>query len=267
MVAELANEQASPKAEADEKVGNVDYDYKDHLIYRSEMAGGKFMVREAATKGNIGALVGRGFSTMEEAKAAVDEKIGAVGAAQKPDISYRNSADGLFTSFFPNTPEGEKAWNIINATPGAEGGKVLAAHAESTITQLRDAGYTVAEDASTPTVADDDALLAELAESPDAFAIGSVKFQAFAVKIRQGKQRVWGIRVLENGKEMNPADGNGSGFKSDTKASMIEDMERSYAAITKIGDKAKNENRWRESVRASWSDHPASRQSSRRRQK
>lgn len=84
------------------------------------------------------------------------------------------------------------------------------------------------------------------AESPDVFAIGSVKFQAFAVKIRQGKQRVWGIRVLENGKEMNPADGNGAGFKSDTKASMIEDMERSYAAITKIGDKAKNENRWRE---------------------
>ncbi len=86
----------------------------------------------------------------------------------------------------------------------------------------------------------------EQVESSDVFAIGSVKFQAFAVKIRQGKQRVWGIRVLENSKEMNPADGNGSGFKSDTKASMIEDMERSYAAITKIGDKAKNENRWRE---------------------
>lgn len=86
----------------------------------------------------------------------------------------------------------------------------------------------------------------EQAESPDVFAIGSVKFQAFAVKIRQGKQRVWGIRVLENGKEMNPADGNGSWFKSDTKASMIEDMERSYAAITEIGDKAKSENRWRE---------------------
>ena len=98
-----------------------------------------------------------------------------------------------------------------------------------------------------------DALLAELAQksgeqdgSPDVFSVGSVKFQSFAVKIRQGKQRVWGIRVLENGKEMNPADGNGAGFKSDTKASMIEDMERSYAAITKIGDKEQNENRWRE---------------------
>lgn len=189
---------------------------------------------------------------VESAIASVAPAVTAT-SAQKPDITYRNSADGLFTSFFPNTTEGEKAWNIINATPGAEGGKVLAAHAESTIVQLRDAGYTVTEDTSAPTVADDDALLAELAqksdeqaESPDVFAIGSVKFQAFAVKIRQGKQRVWGIRVLENGKEMNPADGNGSGFKSDTKASMIEDMERSYAAITKIGDKAKNENRWRE---------------------
>jgi ribosomal protein L14 len=63
-------------------------------------------------------------------------------AILQPDISYRHSSDGLFTSFYPNTPEGEKAWNIINATPGAEGGKVLAAHAESTIKQLRDAGYT-----------------------------------------------------------------------------------------------------------------------------
>ncbi|OXS89431.1 DUF2958 domain-containing protein [Pandoraea apista] len=87
----------------------------------------------------------------------------AKDAQQKPDITYRNSADGLFTSFFPNTPEGEKAWNIINATPGAEGGKVLAAHAEPTIAQLREAGYTVAEDASPATTPEEDeALLKEL---------------------------------------------------------------------------------------------------------
>ncbi len=82
---------------------------------------------------------------------------------QKPDITYRNSADGLFTSFFPNTPEGEKAWNTINATPGAEGGKVLAAHAAPTIAQLREAGYTVAEDTSPATTPEEDeALLKEL---------------------------------------------------------------------------------------------------------
>ncbi|CAM3836088.1 DUF2958 domain-containing protein [Castellaniella denitrificans] len=84
-------------------------------------------------------------------------------AQQKPDITYRNSADGLFTSFFPSTPEGEKAWNTINATPGAEGGKVLAAHAAPTIAQLREAGYTVAEDTSPATTPEEDeALLKEL---------------------------------------------------------------------------------------------------------
>jgi hypothetical protein len=89
----------------------------------------------------------------------------AKGAQQKTDITYRNSADGLFTSFFPNTPEGEKAWNIINATPGAEGGKVLAAHAEPTIAQLREAGYTVAEDTSAPMTPEEEAaLLKELGE-------------------------------------------------------------------------------------------------------
>jgi hypothetical protein len=84
-------------------------------------------------------------------------------AQQKPDITYRNSADGLFTSFFPSTPEGEKAWNTINATPGTEGGKVLAAHAAPTIAQLREAGYTVAEDTSPATTPEEDeALLKEL---------------------------------------------------------------------------------------------------------
>lgn len=97
-------------------------------------------------------------------KAGADEEAGAGSTAQKSDISYRNSADGLFTSFYPNTPEGEKAWNIINATPGAEGGKVLAAHAESTIVQLREAGYTVTEDASAQSAVDDDDLLAELTQ-------------------------------------------------------------------------------------------------------
>lgn len=101
---------------------------------------------------------------VEKAIASVVTEASAKSAQQKADITYRNSADGLFTSFFPDTPEGEKAWNIINATPGAEGGKVLAAHAEPTIAQLREAGYTVAEDTSAPNAVDDDALLAELTQ-------------------------------------------------------------------------------------------------------
>jgi hypothetical protein len=87
----------------------------------------------------------------------------------KADVTYVNSADGLFTSFYPNTPAGEEAWKVINATPGAENGKVLSAHAESTIAQLRKAGYTVEEGASTPSDAkEDDALLNELREKPEA---------------------------------------------------------------------------------------------------
>lgn len=67
-------------------------------------------------------------------------------ATGAPDISYRRSADGLFTTFLPNTPEGEKAWATMNATQGSEGGKVMAVHTEAVIQQIRDAGYTVAED-------------------------------------------------------------------------------------------------------------------------
>jgi len=97
-----------------------------------------------------------------EATAKAMETKRARAARQKTDISYRRSADGLFTSFFPNTPEGEKAWKELNATPGADGGKVLAAHAESTIEQLRAAGYTVAEETSTASAEDEDAMLKEL---------------------------------------------------------------------------------------------------------
>jgi hypothetical protein len=59
------------------------------------------------------------------------------------DISYR-AIDDMFTAFYPNTPSGEEAWKVI-ASQNEGAGKVLTSHLESTIRQLRDAGYTVAE--------------------------------------------------------------------------------------------------------------------------
>jgi hypothetical protein len=82
---------------------------------------------------------------------------------EKPDLSYHRSADGLFTTFLPNTPEGENAWRTMNATQNSDGGKVLASHTEAVIQQIRDAGYTVSEDASAPVTADEvDAMVADL---------------------------------------------------------------------------------------------------------
>lgn len=65
-----------------------------------------------------------------------------------PDLSYRRSADGVFATFMPNTPQGKSAWEDMNATPGGENGMVLASHVESVVKQLRDAGYSVEEDTS-----------------------------------------------------------------------------------------------------------------------
>lgn len=102
---------------------------------------------------------------------AVAQKQAAKRAARKqaavvapvPDLIYRRSADGLFTTFLPNTPEGENAWRTMNATQNSEGGKVLASHTEAVIQQIRDAGYTVSEDASAPVTTDEvDAMMADL---------------------------------------------------------------------------------------------------------
>jgi len=87
--------------------------------------------------------------------------VGKAANGALPDLSYRRSSDGLFTSFYPNTPAGKTAWETMNATPGGEKGKVLASHTESTIQQLRDAGYTVTPAASQKEI---DALAKELEE-------------------------------------------------------------------------------------------------------
>jgi hypothetical protein len=81
--------------------------------------------------------------------------------AVKGDISYR-ATDDMFTSFYPDSLAGEGAWNVINATEGSEGGKVLTQHAASVIEQLRAAGYTVTEAAPVTETADE--LMAALQE-------------------------------------------------------------------------------------------------------
>ena len=77
------------------------------------------------------------------------------------------------------------------------------------------------------------------------FTVGTVKLCAFTEQSRRGA-RIWGVKVLENGRAINAADGAGAWFKHDTRARMIEDLERAYSAAMKHGDAAANENRWRE---------------------
>lgn len=80
------------------------------------------------------------------------------------DLSYR-AVDDMFTAFYPNTPAGEDAWREMAAQNGGDG-KVLSIHAADVARQLREKGYTVSAAApSNVSSADEDALLAELAEA------------------------------------------------------------------------------------------------------
>lgn len=104
------------------------------------------------------------------------------------DLTYRRSADGIFTTFLPNTPAGEKAWATMNATQGGEGGKILAAHTEAVIQQIRDAGYTVSEDTTPPATPEEaDALLAalEMPPQPDEQALIDAYFKAWEEEAAQ----------------------------------------------------------------------------------
>lgn len=74
------------------------------------------------------------------------------------DLEYR--INGMFTQFIPNTKAGECAFNAIAAhTDGT--GNIFTAHLDSTLKQLRAAGYSVCR-ARKVSLVDDDALLAEL---------------------------------------------------------------------------------------------------------
>lgn len=75
------------------------------------------------------------------------------------DVTYLNQ--GLFTTFFPQTPAGETAWRTMAATKGGECGTVLTVHLVNVIRQIRRAGLTVAA-ARKPTSSDLDAIMSEL---------------------------------------------------------------------------------------------------------
>lgn len=78
----------------------------------------------------------------------------------KADLEYKT--EGMFTSFIPNTPEGEQIWKAIAAQN--EGvGKIFTFHLDSTLRQIRAAGYVVRK-AKKVVLSDEagDALLAEL---------------------------------------------------------------------------------------------------------
>lgn len=75
------------------------------------------------------------------------------------DIEYYN--DEMFTRFFPITKEGENAWRVIAETVGGEGGAVVFnTQLESTLAQLRRAGYSFKKRAK-PTRAEIDAMLSD----------------------------------------------------------------------------------------------------------
>lgn len=70
------------------------------------------------------------------------------------DLDYLTT--GFFTTFFPNTPAGENAWkSLAEQTNGS--GKILTMHLQSTLAQLRKAGYSVGK-AKKPTMSIDDIL-------------------------------------------------------------------------------------------------------------
>lgn len=55
------------------------------------------------------------------------------------DISYTQC--GLFTRFYPESPEGESVWRELAKNDGVAA--VLNTHAASVIAQIKRAGYTV----------------------------------------------------------------------------------------------------------------------------
>jgi len=62
----------------------------------------------------------------------------------KKTIDLEYLKEGLFTSFFPLTKEGEEAWREIAAqTEGT--GKVFTRHLPAALSQLRKAGFSVSK--------------------------------------------------------------------------------------------------------------------------
>jgi len=73
---------------------------------------------------------------------------------ENPDLTYLKK--GFFTTFFPETPEGEEAWCEIAAhTEGT--GSIFTLHLKQTLKMLRSKGYIVRK-AKKPTLTDDQLL-------------------------------------------------------------------------------------------------------------
>jgi hypothetical protein len=75
----------------------------------------------------------------------------------KSDLTYKQT--GLFVRFYPETHAGGVAWAEMASIGDA--GVIYACHLDSTLKQLRDAGYRVTKSRSAKKV-DDEALFAEL---------------------------------------------------------------------------------------------------------
>lgn len=63
-----------------------------------------------------------------------------LGSTNITDLTY--TKDGLFATFWPETPQGQEAWSEIAKQNGGVA-KVLVIHLDSALYQLRQAGYVV----------------------------------------------------------------------------------------------------------------------------
>lgn len=79
------------------------------------------------------------------------------------DLTY-SCADGIWTRFFPHTPQGEEAWRVMAAADPQGVVSFLPLQVPGVLAQLRAAGYSVAKaKPSKPlTAVELDSILAEL---------------------------------------------------------------------------------------------------------
>lgn len=66
------------------------------------------------------------------------------GVTMAHDLTY-SCADGLWTRFFPHTPQGEEAWRVMAAADPQGVVSFLPLQVPGVLAQLRAAGYSVAK--------------------------------------------------------------------------------------------------------------------------
>lgn len=77
---------------------------------------------------------------------------------EKPDLTY--TVRGFFTSFMPESKNGESAWNVIALANGGNA-TIYTSHLSQTLVDLRASGYCVRQAKKQQSI-DSNALLAEL---------------------------------------------------------------------------------------------------------